>query len=68
MRQLVWIDSGYFVAGVVVEDGVVVRAADVIGYMLKDRWLLERVLVYAEKKKWQYTLMTCEPISNQVTG
>lgn len=50
--SLVCIDSGYFFAGVIVENGVVVRAAPILRYMLG--WDQERVISYIEYKEWTH--------------
>lgn len=44
------IDSGYFCAGIVVENDKVVRAARILHYMKGWKW--ERVRRYVEDKGW----------------
>jgi hypothetical protein len=46
------IHSGYFVAAVVFEDGVVARAAPIVKYMMG--WNRQKVSTYADKKGWAY--------------
>lgn len=43
----------HFVAGVIVEDGRVVRAAPIVGYM--KGWPEERVRAYVARKGWTAT-------------
>lgn len=50
--RLIWIDSGYFFAGVVVVDNIVVRAAPIVKYMRG--WSGDRVCAYARSKRWRY--------------
>lgn len=50
--MLLWIDAGYFYAGVVAENGKVVRAAPIVKYMRG--WTTDQVVAYARKKRWKY--------------
>jgi hypothetical protein len=52
--MLIRIDSGYFVAGVVLEGAYVVRAAPIVKYMMG--WTKERVVSYSHRKKWKYEI------------
>ena len=45
------IDSGYFCAGVVIVNNVVVRTAPILKYMVG--WTSERVVNYCVKKRWR---------------
>lgn len=47
---MIWIDAGYFCAGVVLQDAIVVAAAPVVRYMLG--WPAERVIRYGVRKGW----------------
>lgn len=49
---LLRIVAPYFVAGVVVEEGIVVRAAPIVGYMVRGRWTRTRVWAYCQTKRW----------------
>lgn len=48
--MLIRIDAYYFCAGVVVEDGFVVRAAPILKYMMG--WSEGRVRSYVARKRW----------------
>lgn len=47
--------SPYFVAGVVLRDGYVVRAADILHYMVGKR--MSRVLAYSRNKGWKTEIL-----------
>jgi len=46
------IEAPHFVAGVVLEQGVVVRAAPILSYMRG--WTRVRVMRYCDSKRWRY--------------
>lgn len=50
--SLIRIDAHYFVAGVVLTKGHVVRAAPIVKYMLG--WPEGRVISYISRKRWRY--------------
>lgn len=47
---MIWIDAGYFTAGVVLEDAVVIVATPILRYMLG--WPAARVITYGVRKGW----------------
>lgn len=49
----------HFVAGIVIEDGKVVRAAPIVRYMLG--WSEDRVREYVNRKGWKATRHTDAP-------
>jgi hypothetical protein len=53
---LIAIDAPHFYAGLVAEDGRVVRAAPILAYMLG--WSGERVAAYCRRKGWSWTRLT----------
>jgi len=48
--MLLRIKSSYFVAGIIIENGTVIQAAPIVGYMI--RWRHQRVMDYCRKKRW----------------
>lgn len=50
MGTLYVINAPHFYSGLVVRDGVVVKAAPIINYMVG--WDIDAVIRYALKKKW----------------
>jgi len=52
MTRLYQITAPYFVAGLEVTNGVVVKAAPIIAYMMRDRWSEARMLTYVKNKGW----------------
>jgi hypothetical protein len=50
--MLIRISAPHFVAGVVLQDDVVVRAAPIVGYMATNKWRYWRVFSYCEEKGW----------------
>lgn len=50
-----WINAPYFCAGVVIEDGRVVRAAPIIHYMRG--WSQTRAMDYCRRKGWEFVLI-----------
>lgn len=55
MKTLLQIKAPHFTAGVVIEDGKVVRAAPIVSYMM--RWTKARVLNYCAGKKWEVVVV-----------
>ena len=53
--MLIRIVAPYFVAGIVLEEGVVIEAAPIVRYMMG--WSGMRVRSYAKRKHW--TAMPC---------
>ena len=51
---LVRIEAPHFVAGALLEDGRVVRAAPILRYVVG--WDVVRLLEYAERKRWRASL------------
>lgn len=49
-RRLIQISSGYFCAGVVIENDLVIEAAPIVMYM--KGWSHERVISYCRRKHW----------------
>ena len=49
--MILQIDSGYFCAGVVLDNDRVQRTAPIVKYMLG--WTLQRVRDYCERKSWR---------------
>jgi len=49
---LVRLSSGHFVAGVEIRDGVIVRAAPRVNYMLRHGWTTTRVVADARWRGW----------------
>lgn len=49
--MLIRITAAHFVAGVVLQDDVVEKAAPIVKYML--RWNYWRVFSYCEEKRWE---------------
>ncbi len=57
METLAYIDAPHFYAGIVLSDGFVVEAADIIKYMAKQRWDLNKVRAYCALKDWNFTII-----------
>lgn len=51
-----WVDSGYFFAGIIFRDGVAIRTAPILKYTLG--WHQDRVTFFCLKKKWLHGLLT----------
>ncbi len=54
-ERLVRVESRYFVAGFVVRDGYVVKAAPILRYMIG--WATSRAVGYVEGKGWTHDLL-----------
>jgi hypothetical protein len=52
---MIRIDGKFFVAGAVLENGVVVRCAPIIKYMMG--WPRDRVFAYCAKRRWKAVLL-----------
>jgi hypothetical protein len=48
--NLICIDSNYFGVACVIQNGVCIRAADIVKYMIG--WTDKRILRYAANKRW----------------
>lgn len=51
MKRIISIDAPHFAAAVVLEQGLVTRAAPILSYM--HGWSLEEVQAYVKRKRWR---------------
>lgn len=56
--MLIRINARFFVAGAVLENNRVVRAAPIIGYMEKDYWTLQQIKDYCKKRHWFFQIIS----------
>lgn len=49
---MIQIDSGYFCAAVILENGTVTQAAPILSYMRG--WTKQKVIQYCNRKKWRF--------------
>lgn len=52
-RSFVRVTAPHFVAGVEIVDGVVVRAAPILAYMVRDKWTEQRLVKYIGSVRWK---------------
>lgn len=51
------IDAPHFYAGIVLHDGVVIEAADIVAYMKRRRWTRAQVRDYCKQKDWKISVV-----------
>lgn len=56
-ETLAAIDAPHFFAGIVLQNDVVVEAADIVKYMRKGKWTRDKVRDYCKRKGWKVTVV-----------
>lgn len=51
------IDAPHFNCGIVLRDGIVVKAAPIVGYMRRGRWSRARVRAYCAEQGWTVSVV-----------
>lgn len=62
MRYLTQIDAPHFCCGVEFDDDIVVLTAPIVKYMMG--WDLDQVRYYCDSKRWKFTEVQVDGISN----
>jgi hypothetical protein len=59
VETLAVIDAGpgKFMAGIVLWDDTVIEAADIVGYMKRNRWTRDRVRTYCAQRGWKVSVV-----------
>lgn len=60
-ERLLRIVAPHFVAGIILRDDVVIKAAPIVRYMAVNKWSYWRVFGYCQEKAWSLEVIDGEP-------